>query len=93
MWLERLMQVFHDNPVMEKDILQGSLTKTGNESIKIVSHQLALQELYNLWGVVSSKAFKLSASYMLPTVKIPSMKSFKVGRVEKRLIDLAQSPK
>lgn len=86
--LERLLQIFHDNPVLKEQVLQGNLKKSGNDEIRVVPNILALEELNKLWGTFPNKAYKLSASYMLTPVKIPSERIKDITRVIEKDIEL-----
>lgn len=82
--MERLMQVFHDNRVLKGDVLQGTLKESGNNEIRVYSNSLTLEELNRLWGTFPNKAFKLSASYLLTPVIIPSATQIGVDRVKQK---------
>lgn len=82
--MERLMQVFHDNRVLKGNVLQGTLKESGNEEIRVHSNSLTLEELNKLWGTFPNKPFKLSASYLLTPVIIPSAKLTDVDRVKQK---------
>lgn len=82
--MERLMQVFHDNRVLKGALLQGTLKESGNNEIRVYSNSLTLEELNRLWGTFPNKAFKLSASYLLTPVIIPSATQIGVDRVKQK---------
>lgn len=82
--MERLMQAFHDNRVLKGDVLQGTLKESGNNEIRVYSNSLTLEELNRLWGTFPNKAFKLSASYLLTPVIIPSATQIDVDRVKQK---------
>lgn len=86
--LEKIMQIFHDNSVLKKQMLQGSLKASGNDEIRVVLNTPTLEELNKLWGMFPNKAFKLPVSYMLTPVKIPSEKTKEFTRVIEKDIDL-----
>ncbi len=79
--LEGLMQTLYDNSVFRGDILQGNLAGSGNEKIRVTPNNLTLDELNKLWSIFPNKAFKLSVSYMLTPVKIPSVRKRDITRV------------
>jgi len=79
--LERVMQIFHDNPVLRNPILQGNLERSGNSEIRVLMNTLSSTELGELWQRFMNAAFKLSVSYMLTPVKIPSEKKKDITRV------------
>ena len=86
--LERLMQIFHDNSVLKGQMLQGNLKASGNDEIRVVSNGLTLEELNKLWGMFPNKSYKLSVSYMLTPIMIPSEKAYDIKRVVEKDIDL-----
>lgn len=80
--MEKIMQLFHDNSVLKGDLLKGKLKDCGNDEIRIFSNNLSFEEINKLWERFPSKAFKLSAAYMLSPVRIPSgQPPIKVPRV------------
>ena len=86
--LERLIQLFYDQAGLEGPVLQGNLAATGNNKLRIVPHNLALEELHRLWEGFPNKPFKLSLSYLVTPVKIPSGRVETVPTVAKRKIIL-----
>ena len=70
--MERLMQTLYDNAVLRGDVLQGSLAISGNDEIRITPKTLSLDDLNKLWSTFPNKAFRLSKSYMISPVYIPS---------------------
>ncbi len=86
--LERLMQVLYDNPVLRGALLQGNLKESGNDEIRVTPTGLSLDELNKLWAVFPNKPYKLSASYLLTPVKIPSAISQDITRVRERSIGI-----
>lgn len=72
--LERIMQIFYDNAVIKGEMLALSLKESGNDEIRIIPNNLSFEELNKLWERFPNKNFKLSVSYILTPVKIPSEK-------------------
>lgn len=72
--LEKLMQVLYDYPVIRGNMLEGSLKESGNDEIRIVANNLKFEDINKLWERFPNKAFKISASYILSPVRIPSGK-------------------
>lgn len=72
--IEKLLQVFHDDPVLKKDLLKESLKESGNEEIRIIPNNINPEEMNKLWERFPNKSFKLSLSYILTPVRIPSEK-------------------
>lgn len=74
MILEGVMQKFHDVAVLKGDLLKGNLYSSGNEEIRIVPDTLTLDDLNKLWSTFPNKAYKVSASYKVTPVAVPSAK-------------------
>ncbi len=70
--LEKVMQTFHDNSVLKGEILEKGMKESGNDEIRVVPNNLTFDEINKLWERFPNKPFKLSASYILTPVKIPS---------------------
>jgi|GEM_PF-1191212 len=79
--LGKLFQLFHDHAVLSGDDLKGNLAACGNEKIKITYNNLTLQEIKQLWEVFPGKPAKLSLSYLVSPVRLPSEKVFTIPRV------------
>lgn len=79
--LERLIQVFHDNAVFKGKMLTESLKGSGNEEIRVVPETFKFEDINKLWERFPNRAFKLSVSYILTPVTIPSEITIKIKRV------------
>lgn len=86
--MEGLMRTLYDTAVLRGDLLQGCLLQTGNTELKTVPNTVSLEELNKLWGIFPNKAFKLSVSYMVTPVRIPSARETTVTRVVEKELDL-----
>jgi hypothetical protein len=87
--LERIMQIFYDNPVLKNEQLKGSLRKSGNDEIRIIPNNVSFEEINKLWERFPNKAFKLSVSSILTPVLIPSEKPpVMIKRVKDTEIDV-----
>jgi len=84
--MEKLMKTFNDSAVLRGDVLQGNLSETGNDEIRIEPHALNLDDLNKLWSIFPNKAFKLSKTYIITPVRIPSDISEAVSRVSEKVI-------
>jgi len=84
--MEKLMKTFNDSAVLRGDVLQGNLSETGNDLIRIEPHNLNLDDLNKLWSIFPNKAFKLSKTYIVTPVRIPSDVSEAVSRVTEKVI-------
>lgn len=72
--IEKLMQVFYDNPVLKNEFIKESLRASGNDEIRIISDNINFEEINKLWERFPNKAFKLSISCIMTPVRIPSEK-------------------
>jgi hypothetical protein len=72
--LESLMQILYDFSVLKGDLLEDSLKNSGNNGIKIVPNNFIFEETSKLWEGFRNKDYKLSVSYILGPVRIPSGK-------------------
>lgn len=87
--LEKVMQTTYDNPVLRGEQLMGSLKNSINNEIRITPNNLTFEEINKLWERFPNKPFKLSASFILTPVKIPSGKpDLAITRVIKKDIDV-----
>ncbi|MBU0702111.1 DUF4255 domain-containing protein [bacterium] len=86
--LEKVMCMFYDNAILKGEILREDLRKTGNNEIRVVSNNLTFEESNKLWERFPDKPFKLSASYILTPVRIPSGKKKTISRVIEKEIDM-----
>ena len=86
--IEKLMQVLYDNSVLRGDMLKGGLIDAGNREIRVVNN-VKFDEINKLWERFPNKPFKLSASYILSPVRVPSGKPLAViKRVMEKDIDV-----
>lgn len=70
--LEKIFQIFYDNPVLKGDMLKDSLKGTGNDEIRVETNNLKFDDMNKLWERFPNKPFKLPASYILTPVIFPS---------------------
>jgi hypothetical protein len=85
---EKLMQLLFDYPVLRENMLHESLKGNGNKEIRIVPNNISFEDLNKLWERFPNKSFKLSTSYILTPVKIPSGKPLStIKRVMEKNID------
>ena len=86
--IERILQIFHDYPVLRGEILQGNLAANGNDELRVIRNSLTLDEMNKLWSMFPSKPLKLSLSYLLTPVRIPSERVTATTRVLTKDINL-----
>lgn len=68
--LGKILQLFHDTPVLRSSSLQGSLSEAG-EDLKVMLDPLTVDELSKLWSMISAP-YRLSVGYTVYPVKIDS---------------------
>ena len=84
--MEKLLKTFNDSAVLRGDVLQGNLSDTGNDVLRIEPYSLSLDDLNKLWSIFPNKAFKLSKTYIVTPVRIPSDVSEAVTRVSETVV-------
>lgn len=87
---ERLMLLLYDHPVLRPPLLQGSLTASGNNEIRVFSHNLSFEEINKLWERFPNKPYKLSLAYLLTPVRIPSTRADDIDRVREKRIEMGR---
>lgn len=91
--LEKLLQIFHDDAVLKKELLKDSLRAGGNDEIRVVPNNVSFEEINKLWERFPNKPFKLSVSCILTPVRIPSQRPpALIKRVMHREIDVHEMP-
>jgi hypothetical protein len=89
--LENLMQFFYAQEVLKGEMLQGKLIECGNNEIRVVPHSFSFEEINKLWERFPNKPFKLSVSYMLTPLKVPSeLAPYPITRVSEKVINVSR---
>jgi len=70
--MESLIRTLYDYAILSGGQLQGNLSGSGHDPLKITPKTLGLDELNKLWSVFPNKAFKLSVAYQVTPVIIQS---------------------
>lgn len=86
--LERLADLFHNHAVLNGAELQGQLAASGNETLKLVPSSLSFDQLNKLWERFPNKPYKLSLSYLVTPVRIPSDKTEEVRIVAEKVLNV-----
>jgi hypothetical protein len=68
MLLGKILQLFHETPILRGNNLQGPLTETGEE-LKVMLDTLSFEELSKIWGMLEAP-YRLSVGYTVYPVKI-----------------------
>lgn len=84
--LGRIMQIFHDNSIIRGSMLQGSLSGSIEELI-VSLHNLKIEDLHNLWGMIGENKYKLSLIYRVSTALIDSTREVAGDRVISRQLN------
>lgn len=66
--LGKILQLFHETPILRGSNIQGSLSETG-EDLKVVLDGLNVEDLGKIWGMLTVP-YRLSVSYNVYPVKI-----------------------
>lgn len=70
--LTRLLRAFYDEPILAGNRLKEDLISSGNTELKMLSHDLSISDSAHLWGLFD-KAFRPFLTYIVTSVKIPSL--------------------
>jgi Pvc16 N-terminal domain len=70
--LEKVMQLFHDFPILDKSLLSDDLVNSGNHELKILLNEITIDDLNKIWSLFPNKSYRLSISYMVTPLMIPS---------------------
>lgn len=85
--LGEAMRIFHDNPILKGEVLQGSLAG-GDEELHLILAPTSLEDLSKIFP--HAKPYRLSVCYEVRSVKIESRRKEKIVRVEERKIEYYQ---
>lgn len=70
--LEKVMQLFHDFPILDSSLLPAGLINTGNREVKILFNDYSIEDANKLWSLFPNKPYRLSLSYLITPLIIPS---------------------
>lgn len=84
--LGRIVQVFHDSPIIGGDDLQGAALSGTTEQLKVRMSPLSLEERTRIWSVVPLD-YRLSVTYEVRVVNIEPKKAYSAPRVSSREIE------
>lgn len=88
--LEAITRVFYDNSVLQHPLLSDYMVGTGNETIRISTFTLNLEDTNRLWSMFPNKAYMLSATYLLSPVYVPSTIIVPITRVVEKTTNMYQ---
>ena len=69
------MQLFHDYPILDKSLLSDDLINSGNQELKILLNEITIDDLNKIWSLFPNKPYRLSISYMITPLMIPSSRT------------------
>ena len=78
--LGKIMQIFHDHPVIEGPDFSDSFAGT-NMKLQIILHSLSLDDLGKLWTSFHDAPLRLSVCYLVTPVRIDSTQKVPIQRV------------
>jgi uncharacterized protein DUF4255 len=79
--LEKVMQLFYDYPILDKSLLSDDLVNSGNHELKILFNEITIDDLNKIWSLFPNKPYRLSISYMITPLMIPSSIERAISRV------------
>lgn len=79
--LSKVMRTLYDNAILSGSILKGSLNTAENKELRIVFHPLSVEELNKLWNMFPNTPYRISISYIITPVIIPSTHILETKRV------------
>jgi hypothetical protein len=82
--LGRVMQIFHDNPVIPDKYFPTNGSLKAIDEIKILLYPLSLDDLTKIWNAFQEAPYRLSVGYMVTPVLIDSTKE---AAIAQRVID------
>ena len=85
--LSKIMRIFHDNAILSSSSIKTSLVESGNKELRVVLNDISLEQLNNLWSTFPETPYKLSVSYLITPIQIPSERVLKIKRVIQKQTD------
>lgn len=85
--VEWILDTLYDNSIIDPKYYQGAL-KNNKDEIKIIQMPLSTNEIYNVWSLFTNKEFKLSLSYMVTPVLLPTFKKEEYYRIVETAISV-----
>ncbi len=68
--LENIIQFFHSNPVINKDLLSAPVLESGNNEIKVLMNDITVEQLNSLWNMFPNTQYRPVISYLLSPLLI-----------------------
>jgi hypothetical protein len=81
--IQWVLDVLYDNSIIDPTYYQGALKVSDNNGnqIKVIQTPLSMNNLNDLWSLFSHTDFKLSLSYMVTPIFLPTIKEYEAHRV------------
>lgn len=73
--ITKILAVLSDNSILSGKKLCGNLIKTGNKELRIIFEQYSIRERIQLWNAFPNTDYRLSLSYTVGPVQIPSSRT------------------
>ena len=87
MILTTVMRTLYDNSRISGPQLGNSLIESGNTELRIVSNELSLDQMNNLWSMLRNASYRLCVSYTVTPLKVPSTRELETVRVISKQLD------
>ncbi len=93
--IEWVLDVLYDNSIIDPKYYQDALKESDNNGnqIKVLQTPLSMNELNDLWSLFSRTDFKLSLSYRVTPIFLPTMKEYKAHRVRQTELTVGEKPR
>jgi hypothetical protein len=90
MILATVMRALYDNSRITGPQLGNSLIESGNTELRIISNELSLDQMSNLWTMIRNASYRLCVSYIVTPLKVPSTRELETRRVISKQLDFVK---
>jgi hypothetical protein len=90
MILGAVIRTLYDNSIINGPQLGESLIESGNTELKIIPNGLSLDQMNYLWSIIRHTSYRVSLSYLVTPLKLPSARTLDVTRVVSKQIDFVK---
>jgi len=93
--IEWVLGVLYDNSIIDPKYYQDALKVSGNNGheIKVIQTPLSMNDLNELWSLFSHTDFKLSLSYMVTPIFLPTTMEYEAYRVKQTEVTVEEKPR
>lgn len=85
--LSKIIRLFHDSPVLRGSNISDSLKEDGNSELKVLQEELTLEQMNQLWSLFTNTPYRLSISFLVTPVYVPSNRIEEVRRIVTKRMD------